>query len=49
MIFYRNGVPGNAGYTAVLTSVAIVEEATSDFRSKGEYMLPCSKSKRVIK
>ena len=38
VIFYRNGVPGNAGYTAVLTSVAIVEEATSDFRSKEEYM-----------
>ncbi len=38
VIFYRNGVPGNAGHTAVLTSVAIVEEAMSDFMSKEEYM-----------
>lgn len=29
VVFYRNGTPGNAGYTAVLTSVAIVEEAIS--------------------
>lgn len=38
VIFYRNGVPGNAGYTAVLTSVAIVEEAISGFVSKEEYL-----------
>lgn len=38
VIFYRNGEPGNARYTAVLTSVAIVEEAISDFRTKEEYM-----------
>lgn len=38
VIFYRNGIPGNAGHTAVLTSVAIVDEAISDFESKEEYM-----------
>ena len=38
VVFYRNGVQGNAGHTAVLTSVAIVEEAISDFSSKEEYM-----------
>lgn len=38
VVFYRNGVPGNAGHTAVLTSVAIVEEAISGFASKEEYM-----------
>lgn len=38
VIFYRNGVPGNAGHTAVLTSVAIVDEAITNFRSKEEYM-----------
>ena len=38
IIFYRNGEFGHAGYTGVLTSVAIVEEAASDFRSKEEYM-----------
>lgn len=38
VIFYRNGVQGNAGHTAVLTSVAIVEEAISGFTSKEEYM-----------
>lgn len=38
VIFYRNGVRGNAGYTAVLTSVAIVQEAISDLASKEEYM-----------
>lgn len=38
VIFYRNGVPGNAGHTAVLTSVAIVDEAISGFKSKEEYM-----------
>lgn len=38
VVFYRNGVQGNAGHTAVLTSVAIVEEAISDFASKEEYM-----------
>lgn len=38
VVFYRNGVQGNAGHTAVLTSVAIVEEALSDFASKEEYM-----------
>lgn len=38
VIFYRNGVQGNAGHTAVLTSVAIVEEAISGFVSKEEYM-----------
>lgn len=38
VVFYRNGVPGNAGHTAVLTSVAIVEEAISDFVSKEEYL-----------
>lgn len=38
VLFYRNGVPGNAGHTAVLTSVAIVEEAISNFASKEEYM-----------
>lgn len=38
VIFYRNGVQGNAGHTAVLTSIAIVEEAISDFASREEYM-----------
>lgn len=38
VIFYRNGVPGNAGHTAVLTSVAVVDEAISNFSSKEEYM-----------
>lgn len=38
VVFYRTGVPGNAGYTAVLTSIAIVEEAISGFASKEEYM-----------
>lgn len=38
VVFYRNGVPGNAGHTAVLTSVGIVEEAISDFTSREEYM-----------
>lgn len=38
VVFYRNGVQGNAGHTAVLTSVAIVEEAISGFASKEEYM-----------
>ena len=38
VIFYRNGVQGNAGYTGVLTSIAIVEEAISGFTSKEEYM-----------
>lgn len=38
VVFYRNGVQGNAGHTAVLTSVAIVEEAISGFASREEYM-----------
>lgn len=38
VLFYRTGTPGNAGYTAVLTSVAIVEEAISGFTSKTDYM-----------
>lgn len=38
VVFYRTGVQGNAGYTAVLTSVAIVEEAISGFTSREEYM-----------
>lgn len=38
ILFYRTGVPGNAGYTAVLTSVGIVEEAISNFASKEDYM-----------
>lgn len=38
VVFYRNGTPGNAGHTAVLTSVAIVEEAVSVFTSKTDYM-----------
>lgn len=38
VVFYRNGVQGNAGHTGVLTSVAIVEEAISDFASKDEFM-----------
>lgn len=38
VVFYRNGVQGNAGHTAVLTSVAIVEDAISGFSSKEEYM-----------
>jgi hypothetical protein len=37
-LIYRNGTPRNAGYTAVLTSVAIVDEAISNFASKEEYM-----------
>ncbi len=41
IIFYRKGTPGNAGHTGVLTSVAIVEEALSDFQSKDEYMRQC--------
>lgn len=38
VVFYRNGVQGNAGHTAVLTSVAIVEEAISGFATKEVYM-----------
>lgn len=38
VVFYRNGVPGNAGHTAVLTSVAVVDEAISNFKTKEEYM-----------
>ncbi len=38
VLFYRTGTPGNAGHTAVLTSVAIVEEAISGFTSKTDYM-----------
>ena len=38
VVFYRTGVQGNAGHTAVLTSVAIVEEAICGFTSKEEYM-----------
>lgn len=38
VVFYRNGVQGNAGHTGVLTSVAIVEEAITDFASKDEFM-----------
>ncbi|MDD3336478.1 MAG: PIN domain-containing protein [Eubacteriales bacterium] len=38
VVFYRNGVAGNAGHTAVLTSIAIVEEAIYGFTSKEDYM-----------
>ena len=38
VVFYRNGVPGNAGHTAVLTSVAVVDEAITNFKTKEEYM-----------
>ena len=38
VLFYRTGTPGNAGYTAVITSVAVVEEAISRFSSKTDYM-----------
>jgi predicted nucleic acid-binding protein len=38
VVFYRTGVQGNAGHTAVLTSVAIVEESISGFTSREEYM-----------
>jgi len=38
VIFYRTGTAGNAGYTAVLTSVAVVEEALYDFTTRDEYM-----------
>jgi predicted nucleic acid-binding protein len=38
VVLYRIGVPGNAAYTAVLTSVAIVEEAVSGFSSREDYM-----------
>ena len=38
VLFYRNGDPGNAGYTPVLTSFAILDEAISNFSSKEEYM-----------
>ena len=41
VLFYRNGTPGNAGHTGVLTSIAIVEEALSGFQSKDEYMKQC--------
>lgn len=38
VVFYRTGEQGNAGHTGVLSSVAIVEEAISDFASKDEFM-----------
>ena len=38
VVFYRTGVQGNAGHTAVLTSVAIIEEAISGFSSREDYM-----------
>jgi predicted nucleic acid-binding protein len=38
VVFYRTGRQGNAGYTGVLTSVAIVEEAISGFASQDDYM-----------
>jgi len=41
VLFYRTGIPGNAGHTAVLTSVAIVEEALSGFSSKQEFFMHC--------
>lgn len=41
VLFYRNGTPGNAGYTGVLTSVAIVEKALYNFQTKDEYMRQC--------
>lgn len=41
VIFYRTGVQGNAGYTGVLTSVAIVEEAISGFKSKDDFFKQC--------
>jgi len=41
VVFYRTGTQGNAGYTGVLTSVAIVEEALSGFSSKEDFLKHC--------
>jgi len=41
VLFYRNGVTGNAGYTAVITSIAIVDEAISGFTSMEDFLRHC--------
>ena len=38
VLFYRTGATGKAAYTAVLSSIAIVDEAISSFSSKKDYM-----------
>ena len=41
IIFYRTGDRGRAGYTGVLSSIAIVDEVLSGFESKEEYLGHC--------
>ena len=41
IIFYRTGDRGRAGYTGVLSSIAIVDEVLSGFESKEEYLGQC--------
>ena len=41
LLFYRTGVSGNAKYTSVITSLAIIDEVISDFVTKEEFFKHC--------
>ena len=41
MIFYRTGKEGRKGYTSVLTTVAVIDEFVTDFKSKKQFMDYC--------
>ena len=41
VIFYRTGKEGRKGYTSVLTTVAVIDEFVTDFKSKKQFMDYC--------
>lgn len=41
VLFYRTGEEGRKGYTSVLTTVAVIDEFVTNFRSKKQFMDYC--------